>query len=377
MFPNFKGSETTEEKVDQITNYLYMLVEQLRYSMANVGKENFNETEFDNIVNLITEPVYLQLSDDLGENRAYIEAEANKLTARIEGVNEALSKAQGETNETVAQLQLSVNGFDTKVESLSGQYTQLQQTVNGFNATVGEINGQYSSITQNVASISAKVDGHDGRFSSIEQSVSNIRLSVKDNADGTASIELSGGGGGSGTIKLTGEVTFQALQDRGYLTSGNVDSALSGKGYVTQTALAMPGTTVIDGGNIKTGTIQGVTFYAAGLGESFVVTDWYHQRAIGGIRYNYVDADMNYADKMYLYTEPYFDGYSVWYPSVKIESAGNISVEAPTGLIYMKAGQYVTMSCGSELTIYIDTIEGTTTWQFVGDALYKNGVVVL
>lgn len=336
MFPNFKGNETTEEKVDQIQNYLYMLVEQLRYSMANVGKENFNETEFDNIVNLITEPVYLQLKNETGDINSYVQATAENLSARITGISDLL----GETQQTTTELTASLSGITASVSDLSGKYTSLQSTVNG------------------------------------------LTLTSSDNGD-TSTITLSANGAAitSANITLKGEVTFQALQDRGYITTGTIDTALSGKGYVTESALAGNGTTTINGGNITTGIIKGVTYYAAGVGDSFIVTDYNHNRPIGGIRYDFVDPDLLYADKMYLYTSSYFDGYSTWYPSIKIESAGNISVEASAGLIYMKAGEYITLSCGGNLTFYVTHYVNyspvVTTWEFANGSLYKNGTKVL
>lgn len=354
MFPNFKGNETTEEKVDQIQNYLYMLVEQLRYSMANVGKENFNETEFDSIVNLITEPVYLQLKNETGEINSSIQATAENLTLRIEGVNENL----GETNQIVTTLQASVNGFNTKVEDLSGKYTSLQQTVNGFNATVGEINGQYSSVTQNVASITARVDGHDGRFSTIEESVGNIKLEVNG-----ASVKLTGGGGGEGTVTITGAVTFEearALADTAY-TNATQQAALDLSSF--KNGLATSNYTTINGGNIKTGIVDGVTFYARGEGQSFIVMNGKDE--IGGIRYDYRPEDGVYGDKMYLYTKSRYDGINLWRPSVKLESEGNISIEAPEGLVYIKGLEYITI------------VQGATQWTFQDGALYKNGTPVL
>lgn len=42
-FPHFTGNESTDEKINTIQNYLYMLYEQLRYSMGNLGTENFSE----------------------------------------------------------------------------------------------------------------------------------------------------------------------------------------------------------------------------------------------------------------------------------------------------------------------------------------------
>ena len=43
-FPAFTGQESTEQKVKVIQNYLYMLLEQLKYALRNLGKENFNPT---------------------------------------------------------------------------------------------------------------------------------------------------------------------------------------------------------------------------------------------------------------------------------------------------------------------------------------------
>lgn len=40
--PQFNGTETTEEKVDRIQNYLFMHLEELRYILHNLGTENFN-----------------------------------------------------------------------------------------------------------------------------------------------------------------------------------------------------------------------------------------------------------------------------------------------------------------------------------------------
>lgn len=63
-FPQFTKETSDKDKIEQITSYLYMLLEQLRYSFCNLDKDNFNETGFDEIVNIITEPVYVQLEND-------------------------------------------------------------------------------------------------------------------------------------------------------------------------------------------------------------------------------------------------------------------------------------------------------------------------
>lgn len=42
-FPNFSGYEKTEEKVEAIQNYLFMLLEELRFLLRNLDLDNFNE----------------------------------------------------------------------------------------------------------------------------------------------------------------------------------------------------------------------------------------------------------------------------------------------------------------------------------------------
>lgn len=354
MFPNFKGNETTEEKVNQIQNYLYMLVEQLRYSMANVGKENFNAAEFDGIVKLITEPVYIQLSDSENQTNLYIQTTAETLTARIEGVNKNL----GETNKTVATLQASVNGFNTTVQEVSGKYTALQQTVN------------------------------------------SIKLTATEDANGnTSSIILSGTGinASSASIKFKGEVTFEALENRGYITTGTIDDALSGKGYVTTTALEdVYNTTTINGAYIYTGTIDACTYIARGAGESFVVKKG--AATVGGIQFDDMgESAIAFADKVYLYTSPFteanpFGGYDSKYPSVKIRSAGRVSIEAPNladpdnlnsvpipggGGVYILGGKTNNYGMGEgyitlESVGIISIKQGNTVWEFKDGSLFKN-----
>lgn len=56
-FPRFTGGESTEQKINTIQNYLFRLTEQLRWSYANIGKENFNETAFQLISEEIQGPV--------------------------------------------------------------------------------------------------------------------------------------------------------------------------------------------------------------------------------------------------------------------------------------------------------------------------------
>ena len=124
-FPNLSDMQSDSEKIQVIQNYLYMLLEQLRYTMANLGVENFNETEFNNIANIITEPVYVQLKNAEGD---------------------------------IAALQLQAEGLTLRLQDAEGNITSLTATVEGMRLEVK--NGEASStisLTANGASISSQV----------------------------------------------------------------------------------------------------------------------------------------------------------------------------------------------------------------------------
>lgn len=116
-FPQFTG-ETTEEKVNKIQNYLYMLLEQLRYSLGNISMDNMNSSDLESLAGYITEPVTMHLSD--------IDGRVTDIVADMDGVFSRVSNAEGH----VSTLSQTVNGLYLSVETNgSGSYIRL--TSNG------------------------------------------------------------------------------------------------------------------------------------------------------------------------------------------------------------------------------------------------------
>ena len=144
-FPQLSEEQSTNEKFRVITDYLYMLLEQLRYSMANLGRENFNDKEFDDIVNLITEPVYAQLSDAEG-NIAALAITAEQLISRM-------SDAEG----NISTLQQTSSSIMSQVTDLEGNVSTLQQTSQSLTTRITNAEGSISSLTQTVNGFSLEV----------------------------------------------------------------------------------------------------------------------------------------------------------------------------------------------------------------------------
>ncbi len=99
-FPDLSGKGDMKEKLNAISGYLYVLLEQLRYTLGNLGEENFNQTELENIGKTITEPVKIKLQ---------------------------------ETEEGLTELTVTVGGISSRVEDMDGRFSQVEQDVNGLN----------------------------------------------------------------------------------------------------------------------------------------------------------------------------------------------------------------------------------------------------
>ena len=124
-------------------------------------------------------------------------------------------------------------------------------------------------------------------------------------------------------------------------------------GLVTIADLKGNGTTVINGSNITTGEIRAVNFIAKGDINSFIVHDE-NDAAIGSIGYSVVEDEEEYKDKLWLTTNRYRKNGMYYYPAIKLEAAGGVSIESGGNGVFIYDGSGV-------------------EWMFKGGRLYKDG----
>lgn len=182
-FPSFTNEQTTDQKLDVVTNYLYMLMEQLRYTLANLGMGNFNGAELSELGMTITQPLYVQLEDLSGN---------------------------------LAELELTAENISTRIEDAEGDISTIDQYAKSITLSVE--NGETSSTIKLLAGgvqIESQIIQMDGlvTFTGLD--------------DGTTSI--NGGCIQTGTIdakrlNLTGAITFNDLSDA---VSNDIDDALA------------------------------------------------------------------------------------------------------------------------------------------------------
>ena len=212
-FPSFTQKESVNDKVETMQDYLFMLVEQLRYTLHNLDLSNMNKTAADEFVKHITDPIYGDIKD----------AEGN-----------------------ITQLQATAKGLQASVSNLNGSVTNLTADVNGIRATV-----------------STKIDATQAQ-SIFDQSATGFTLGATSGENGTI-FKLNYNGvqvASTGSIDLCVDaVNIYGTLTAGALRGGSV-SLLAGNTPVGSMDLAYTGTGQVGVG--LTATYGGMKMHAAG-----------------------------------------------------------------------------------------------------------------
>lgn len=142
------------------------------------------------------------------------------------GIETPEQKFDRKLAETSSLISKKANEIEAGIYGPEGFFTKLNLSLGNLSAEVhgedgaGGLTGAVAKLDLSLEGLSSEVHGADGtgglagKYSAIDQKVSNIKLSVT-NENGEVSISLNSGeeGMGSGTIDLTGMVTFSALNN--------------------------------------------------------------------------------------------------------------------------------------------------------------------
>lgn len=154
-FPSFTQKESVNDKVETMQDYLFMLVEQLRYTLHNLDLSNMNKTAADEFVKQITDPIYGEIKD----------AEGN-----------------------ITQVALVAEGLATRIGDAEGNITQLQATAQGLSASISNLNGSVTNLTADVngirATVRTKIDATQAQ-SIFDQSATGFTLGATSGENGT------------------------------------------------------------------------------------------------------------------------------------------------------------------------------------------------
>ena len=187
QFPNFTRQENPAEQIRTIRNYLYMLLEQLRYTLNNLDAGNFNSEGLKEIQDAISQPILKQLSDTDG-NLAELQVTAAGLASRVssnegdisqlEQTAQGLSSRVGDAEGNISSLQQTANGLSSRVTSAEGNISSLQQTANGLSSRVSNAEGSISSLSQTASGLETRVANAEGAVSTVSQKVNGVTVTT-------------------------------------------------------------------------------------------------------------------------------------------------------------------------------------------------------
>nr|DAU77137.1 MAG TPA: hypothetical protein [Caudoviricetes sp.]DAV92067.1 MAG TPA: hypothetical protein [Caudoviricetes sp.] len=232
-FPNGEGKDT-QEQINGVYDYLFVLLEQLRYTLFNLDGSNINQNALSEFIKDISEPIYAKIAD---------------------------------TDENVNEISITAKGLDARLSDAEGNITQLGVTAQGLQASISSLDGSVTNLTADVnglrTQVSGKIDGTAAQ-TLIDQNLNQITLAATSGSNGTV-FALNKNGvqiASTGTIDLhVKAVNIDGTLTAGALRGGSV-SLLAGDTPVGSMDLAYTGTGQVGVG--LTATYGGMKMHAAG-----------------------------------------------------------------------------------------------------------------
>lgn len=212
-FPNGEGKDT-QEQINGVYDYLFVLLEQLRYTLFNLDGSNINQNALSEFIKNISEPIYAKIEDT--------DKNVNEISITAKGLDARLSDAEGD----ITQIDTTAKGLQVSVSNLDGAITNIKADVNGIRATV-----------------STKIDATQAQ-SIFDQSAEGFTLGVTSGENGTI-FKLNYNGA---QIASTGSIDL-------YVDAVNI------YGTLTATKLRGGSISIVDDDDNECGTIQ--TTYAS------------------------------------------------------------------------------------------------------------------
>lgn len=195
-FPNGEGKDT-QEQINGVYDYLFVLLEQLRYTLFNLDDSNVNPNAMSDFIKNIREPIYAKIEDTnknvnelsitaqgLAARIGNAEGDITQLGARADGLAAEIKNAKGD----ITQLGARADGLAARISSAEGNITQLGATANGLSARISSNEGSITNLTADVNGIRTQVSGKIGTSEAqtlIDQSLNGITLSASSDTDGT------------------------------------------------------------------------------------------------------------------------------------------------------------------------------------------------
>ena len=122
-FPSFKEEESIKSKLAKIVNYIFVLTEQLKYTLANLDTTNFNSKGLEDI----TDETAAQILEDLDA----MERRLGNLATIVSAMNGRITTVEG-YGQQITVMQGNITDLTQRIGSMETAVNQLVATMNNF-----------------------------------------------------------------------------------------------------------------------------------------------------------------------------------------------------------------------------------------------------
>ena len=219
-FPTFAEGEDSNAKIDKVMNYLYMLLEQLRYSLSNLDADNFNETGLKEIADGIARPLQTSFENEFGKTSALIEGWSNEYGSQIKLLTEwkgtasqSISSLTQKADANAASIRLLTEWKGTASESISS----LTQKADANAASITLLTEWKGDMSASLAAVQTKAGQNEAQITSLVQWKNTADDDIDGLSETMAVIEATAGENGAqinqivSAIGKNGEVTFASI----------------------------------------------------------------------------------------------------------------------------------------------------------------------
>lgn len=208
-FPTFNRDQKPEDKIDSMVNYLFILVEQLRYTLNNLDTKNFNQTALETFA-----------EDTTADVKAGVETVATQLNqtnqsvsglARRVGILEGLPPRVSELEDAARRAGENIGALQENVLTLQG--SDEEQTRRLTELELWRSGTDNDGAEADIRMLKTSVGSMAGSITALQQSVAALTTSMNTllgvlTVDGGGNVALGNQGRDTnlkGNIKFNGE----------------------------------------------------------------------------------------------------------------------------------------------------------------------------
>lgn len=128
-FPTFTGRESPREQVIELKNYMYLLVEQLKYNLENLDTTNWNSKKLEQFQKDTTE--------DVEENVKTVEQDLENTAADLLTLTQAVADIAARMN-ALEDLSDRMKRAEENIDFLEKEQQDMQQNLEDLNTAMDE-----------------------------------------------------------------------------------------------------------------------------------------------------------------------------------------------------------------------------------------------